>query len=449
MVKVNSKPTVTVYDSDKKIKYIFSSVFDINYPSGQNLLSYSYQRSINNWSSNWNMSFKDNGFPDSKENYLFDLLGPLDVIEIKEFDKIVYIGVITDISFSAKANGQKVIHVSGKGIEFLFEYLTLALDVTAMAFVGEAFQVDYKNFETKLTINKNEAPTVKSLFEDLFKCFSSGVVDMSKLANTTILNMIKKWYGDNYLEVDDNLKFQYPIASNLFTNSTINFITYIRNLLPTTVYEMFSIIKDGSPKILIRKKPFNNDKWNELNYYSINPIALTDYLLTKSINEVYTAFYSYVEGSVKSSDWYQKLGATKEGNKSLINEEKLSIYGYKPLVGNFIGYNTNVKADEVSSSFENNFEILNKELRTWYENLDEMYNLTLTVLNVDGEAIIGNKLKFLKGEFYLTGIDHQWQYGDSVRLTYHCERGGNYESGSFSKLKNVSEKLLEVRGYKL
>jgi hypothetical protein len=209
MIKVNSNPKIIIHNYDKsKIKYVFSPFFNKDYPSGQNLLAYSFQRSINNFSSAWNLSYKDSGIKETKEQVLsFDLIEPLDVIEIKDFDKTVYIGVITDISFSAKSNGAKIVNLSGKGIEFLFEYLTLSLDVTAMSFLGEAFQTEWQNINVKLTVNENQSVKIKEAFSILFDCFSNAVDQHKKLSNSQILTMIKTWYGNDYLEIDDKADF--------------------------------------------------------------------------------------------------------------------------------------------------------------------------------------------------------------------------------------------------
>lgn len=205
------------------------------------------------------------------------------------------------------------------------------------------------------------------------------------------------------------------------------------------------MIKDGKPQLRIREKPFDADDWNSLTAKTINPIEVINYNLSKSIDEVYTVFYSYVEGSPLSPDFYNKLYATKDGYDA-VNTAKQKIYGYKPMQCNFVGFNIEkYDDDKVTNSMKNKISFLNNRMAKWYGNLDEMYKAVITCIQISGyeQAKPGDKIKFLDGEFYVTGTDHSWSYEAAPKITYHCERGGYYNNGDFAKLNSVSRPMAE------
>lgn len=455
---VTHSPKVILKDYKGNTKYEFSHKFNSAYPSGMNLLSYSFQKSISNFTSQWNISIKED--PNSS-NRVFDVLEGLDVVEIYETDKNTpdYIGIVVNISYSAQSKGQKIINVSGYGIEWLFEYITISLDATAMAFLGKFVELDSTGIMTQLTLNgldsSGEAKNVNiaEAVKVIYKSFTEAVNGKAKdLSNSDIVKMLEKWFTKDFV-IDKGLKFQYPIASNMFRNSTISMLPYIRNLLPENAYEIYLYMNNGKPKMMIRENPFdlNSSGWFGLPSKQIKAEVLTDYTLTRSINEVYTAFYSYIEGSELSQDMSQKIFANDKGYGTAERSSKLSKYGYKPLCVNFVGFNTEYCSNsKVKSSMQNKIKKLNERIKVWYENLDEMYDATIGMVVVPGVnyPAIGERALFLDGEFYVTGEDHQWNYGGISKLILHCERGGSYKNNKFSCLKNITKKLAELENLK-
>ena len=441
-------PKIQLYNNlGTTIKYELSPIYNANYPSGQNLLSYSFQKSINNFSSQWSIAIKE---ALQGEQRIFDQFEIFDVIKIYEDGtSLSYIGVLINISYTASARGnQKVVNISGYGIEYLFQYLTMSLDATAMSYLGSFAETNSDGIMLKDTLN-HQGVTIKEAINEIYKSFTgTAEKKVPLLTNTTIIKMINKWYGDDKFDAG-NIKFQYPIASNLYQNTTVNLISYLRNLLPQNIYEIYSTIKNNKPIIKIRELPFDldNNGWKGLKCSPIKSDVLTDYTMTKSGSEVFTVFYSYVEGSILDHDRYVKINSNQDGfDTAAKNENKLALYGYKPLCLNFIGFNCG-EADnsETNKSLKENFKKLNNRVKTWYENLDEMYTATISVIN-NGQnvASIGERISFLNGEFYVTGEDHQWNYGGSNKLIYHCERGGVYSTNTFQPLKNITKAFAEI-----
>lgn len=417
--------------------------------SGKNLLSYSFSKSVSNFSGNFQITIREETdmtiYSENERKPFIDKVHALDVVKIIENDNNEpdFIGIVTTISFTG-TEGNKTINISGYSIEYLLEFFTISLDATAMAWANTYVNVDSKNRDYKSTNGGSDSASIKEVCKTSYNYFCNIANQYKKLTNTKIMDLINKFMGSDLFDCPDSLKFKYPIASNILQNSTINWSNYIRNLLPQNVYELYGIITNGKVKIRAREVPFSAGAWNKLEKTKIKDYALINYTLTKSIDEVYTNFYSYVEGSSLAPDFWNRLNASSEGNiLAETNNEKTALYGYKPLQCNFIGYNTESKVD-----IQKQFKELNKNLADWYGKLDEMYDATITVVNIQNEPIaaIGEVVQFLGGEFYVVGTEHSWQYGVSPKVTYHCERGGKYTNGKFTELTGISLPLAEING---
>ena len=173
--------------------------------------------------------------------------------------------------------------------------------------------------------------------------------------------------------------------------------------------------------------------------------------LKAQLNRNDIAFYSYIEGSPVSPEFQENLNAIQLGKNvasapAKLLEDKIAKYGYKPLKCNFIGFRTEA-ANKVADSFVEKIGKLNETIADWYGNLDTMYDATISVVrdnNGTDIGFIGERLKFLGGEFYITGLEHSWRYQESIKITYHCERGGKYDDvGKYHELINITKPLAE------
>lgn len=430
---------------------------------GCSIINYSFSRSVNNITGEFSITIKD-----GPDGYFIDLLQTLDVVTISEShpneNEIDFYGVVTKISFSAMSNGfQKTITVSGKSIDYLFEFLTISEDVTAMALVGQNLNAEIQDMKLKLAIIDSNSDSVKQLYKPvkvidaantLYETFRHIAIDkVSNLSNTDVIKIIDYYYGkEKFISTTDDFEFKYPITNNMFGgNQEVNIYNYLRSLLPQNVYEIYGVIINGKPKIMIREVPFRENSWNDLNQAQIKGDTLINYTLTKSMDEVYTAFYSYLSNSPISLEWYQRTGINSNGNPTNEVSPKRKKYGFKLLTTNFIGFT------DTSINIEDVFLTLNKDLSHFYSNLDEMYDATITVVQEANKSLtdkripkLGEKLQFLGGQFYITGEEHSWTYEQSAKTTFHCERGGLYdgsktwENGFFKPIPNVTKKLKEL-----
>lgn len=416
------------------------------YLSGKNLQSYNFERSLDNFGGSFSFTVKEDI---SSENLFMDEVEPLDIIKISESgseQKIDFIGVVTKISIGATASTlNKVVTVSGNSIEWLFSYYNINTDIKGVIFQNEEANNTFKTDLAKR--DGEESISIKDIVLATYDMFEKQVTKLranqNVVTNFLIGGLIKKWFGDDFVDASDDTFF-FPISSNLFTDGTINIIDYLRKLLPSPIYEIFGFVDiTGKPKIKVRKVPFDNPTAS----VKIQPELLTDFTLTRTCDEVYTAFLPYVEGSSMSPDFYMNLetaeGIKEKGyNSTTRNEEKIKKYGYQLLTCSFVGYsNTVTKSGAIKEAVNmSKLSGLADDLNKWFGNLDEMYSGDFTIVNVVNEkhAHIGEWIGFADGIFYIINESHTWNYGDNPTINYQVIRGGEYVNNTFKPLKRLS-----------
>lgn len=438
------QPTIKCYHSiiDGRATCIPYQYFTPNSAntSGRNLQSYSFERSIDNFGGSFSFTVKED-----TENLIepfMDKVQPLDIIIISEsgYDtKRDFIGVVTTISVgSIASNLNKVITISGKSIEWLFNYYNINADIKVAIFDNStaslAFKTDFENN------NGETGYAIKDIVTASINTFKQEVAKFKEISNYIIGDIIDIWFGKDpnfYVDAPRDM-FAYPISSNLFEGDKVTVINYIKKLLPSPYYEIFCYIdEENKPILKVRKVPFDNPK----SKYKINPAHLTDYTLTRSCEEVYTAFMTYIEGTDMDPSFYMDLAAG-QGDKlrgydfAKTDAEKARLYGYQLLTCSLVGYN----ATPGAVTDKDRIEQMNEELRKWFSRLDEMYTGDFTLVNVTNEehAGIGEWLTFAKGLYYVISEKHSWNYGDNPMINYQVIRGGEYPQGEFKPISKLS-----------
>ena len=418
--------------------------------SGKNLQSYNFERSLENFGGSFSFTIKEDTEHLNDEPFM-DKVQPLDVIVISESgyeEKADFIGVVTTISVgSIASNLNKVVTVSGKSIEWLFSFYNINCDIKCTIFnndeANKMFKADLanKDGEEGISIKDIVVASIDTFRTQVSKIDGGG---SSVISNFLIGDLIDTWFKDDYIEASKD-KFAYPISSNMFDSGHINVIDYLKKLLPSPIYEIFSYIDDkGNPKLVFRMVPYDNPKAA----YTINPTHLTDYTLTRNCEEVYTAFMTYIEGTDLSPDFYMNLATVEEEklkgyNFSQPSKEKAAKYGYQLLTCSFVGYNDDPKA----ASDNQKIQEMNEDLERWFSKLDEMYNGDFTLVNYINEkngdetikkAKIGDWLSFAKGLYYVVSEKHSWSYGDNPMINYQVTRGGEYSGNDFKPVQKLS-----------
>lgn len=414
------------------------------YTSGKNLQSYNFERSLENFGGSFSFTVKED--IENAKDLFMDKVQALDLVIISESGTDArrdFIGIVTTISIgSIASNLNKVVTVSGKSIEWLFSYFNINCDIKSMI-----TENDSANKTMLADLSKKhgtEGITIKDVALESFKTFKkyvSGIKDAESsgyavTTNYLLGDIINLMFGEDFIDAAD-VKVSYPISSNLFTSGKINIIDYLKKLFPSPIYEIFGRIGDDlKPKLCIREVPFDNP----IAVYKINPTQLTDYTLTRSCEEVYTAFLSYIEGSELSPDQYMNIiaaqGTEKGYNFTQPDKEKVKKYGYQLLTCSFVGFNN----DPESVLNKDSLIKINEKLNRWFSKLDEMYTGDFSLVNITKEqpARIGEWLEFTGGLYYVISEKHSWNYGDNPMINYQVTRGGEYNGNTFKPIQRLS-----------
>lgn len=427
--------------SDFKVYHTFSESED------SSLQSYSFNRSVNNIDGAFSITIKSDSVNKDTENFINEI-NPLDIIIIYESDKNKkdFIGIVSNIGFAnTSTQGGGIISVSGKSIDSLFNRYKISVDKTAMAvFDANASNIDTSSELVKKNENEWKPLNLNDVISISWKKFSKAVNDNKEISNYAIGNIIKHFYGDTFWDRNSaNIEFEYPIANHLFKDNETKFIDYIKELLPDKVYECFGTIEQNKPVLKIRKVPFIASRWNSLTISDDNMVdVMTDYNFNRSDAEVYTCFFSYVQGSIESQDYYRAITATDKGYKSYrtsdVDRKKAALYGYEPMFLTFTGFPSGFDNETQKNNTNNNviekFSRLNIEANEMYGKLDEMYSGSVSLLKAKGYDFpkIGERLKLDNMEFYVTEEKHIWQYEKPININYSIIRGGYYNNGKFS-----------------
>ena len=88
---------------------------------------------------------------------------------------------------------------------------------------------------------------------------------------------------------------------------------------------------------------------------------------------------------------------------------------------------------------------MSEKLKSWYEHLPDMLSGNITMPLTDmGKAppMPGDIVSFLKGQFYVEGVTHSWNYGAGGEINISVSRGGIYTNGVFSKYEGITDKIV-------
>lgn len=434
------------------------------------LTSFSFSRSVRGEGS-FSLRLKESaGNPAERDSEAssFDAFRTMDVVRIYEKDypegeKPCFSGVVHGKQVSASVGGdgkvRKETVVTGSGVFSLFGLFRINLDSNAAASAdvnlsswNERFKTDF--FETEG--DKIRAVTVDRIAQSLWQDFreiASGKA--AGLSNVLAGNIIDAVYPhDNQYAFCRNEAY-YPISTDIWSETEIDYLSQLRKLLPSATYEIFGQCTDGTETFVIREKPFDPEVWSALKCRDADMSAVTDYDFSLSDDEVYSVFFSYVHGSPLDPEWYRKSSADAGGQYPgiYLDQEKIGKYGYRVLVQSFSGYHdAGGKDSSAGEDLLAKAESLNRRLACWYSHLDEFYSGRLKMAHVfpsqSGLPACGEKIRLMGAEFYVTEEKHSWTYGRPVSVEYTLERGGVYNgSGEFAgSPEGFSRSLAELAG---
>ncbi len=449
-------PKIVVKDPETGATVISSKSgekLEFSIGSNKNLLSYSFTLSVNDISGSFSVTF----FPDYVDKFgkscsLFDDFKKLQIVEIYEgngtsSDKPVFTGIIRKKKYVAQAQdngGNRRFSISGTAITGLVSQFYINLDPAACA-MTDTLQTQAELIK-KLTINGKTNESVKNIIKAVWDCF----YDISNQIGTPKIKEYLDTFtgGVDSLFDTDSSKFFYPLGCVFKGQVTQGFFDLIDGIVPSPVYEKYAYMgTDGKMKIRIRKVPFSSSDWLKLaiNAKVIETNILQGFDVEESDDEVYTAFYAYLNGYPIDEQKSLLLSTTidKAGIDTVLKtSDRFKTYGYRPMIAHFIGYGN--KEGEQDGDTKSGMEEMSKNLQEWYENLPEMLkgsiSLSLVFDNDINKIQPGEVVKFLTGDFYVEGVTHNWNYGSGGSINLSVSRGGKYVGGKYTgQIPNLTD----------
>ena len=466
------------------------------------LLSYSWSMSVSDTQGSFNLTLfpgqTAKGTRSATSGYeLFDCLNTMDVVEIYEnvfntstentlkginvttlssgtgdtytVDESipVFIGVIKSKKYAAQMTDNGVtrrIQISGISAAGLIGQLQLDFSTQAMA-VGDTLSANQGVFEA-LTVNMTQFTnqearsggtknTIANVVKAVWQVYQNQARKIS--SNCRTLDMIDAL--DVSFEFDES-KIDYYLANVFASESTQSVFDMTHTVAGEPVYETFARFDEGKPRIMIRMVPFASDTWQALTHWELDAVAVKAFDFAQSDAEVYTVFFTYLDGYPVSEQMLMTLETLLHQNATdkdamaeaaqsdclvAVNEEKYAIYGYRLLNAKFRGYH---KENDVTNP-RAMMQAMNENMKAWFGSLDEMLSGSVSLAMTGGTSQImpGDVASFLGCEFYIEGVSHSWEVNRGGDINLSLTRGGAYTNGVFSAASDITEqaRLLEGR----
>jgi hypothetical protein len=447
------RPEVVIYspEGDEKFR------FDTSHRTS--LQGYTFGTSINDPKGRFSLSL----FPD--DQVIFDEISPMDIIEIYEsrnhFKQFysgsemvkqitpTFTGVVRSKKYGSQiteGRSSRRINIAGHSIAGLVQDFVVNLDLTAAVIMkSKAIIEDFVINMTKKFMS-GESLELKNIVQRIWEYYLEFSKNSEEMATPKIAEYLERWAGKDMFNIPDTMPFIFSLGAAILGQNSQNFYDLIDGLLPSPVYEKFvyTDYKTGRMRIMIRECPFDIPVWEKLESREIDVITVKSFDLSLSDKEVYTVFFSYVDGYPEEMDKVirRTYADMKVSSSITVDERKYGIYGYRPLQARFIGYGR--KSGTEDRTTNENILKMNTRMRNWYGKIDEMYTGTINMATDLSKDMPnpGEKVQFLNGEFYVVDVEHRWNYGGNPETAISVSRGGNYESGEFRKMTNVTKAII-------
>ncbi len=400
------------------------------------------------------------------DKHLLDLIQPMDVIQIWEFNVLKFQGFVrsADAEGSIQSDGTPTRRLSLKVVGFGTLFLEGQLGV---------------NLFLKIS---NKFAKIKTAMLEFAATFADVINDDTAGLAEVVETIVAEWYS--YLEALGGSKFVtylntfldtsigmsgkrtpgYPREGYLFNaeSESMTLWSVIQKICeapfnevwfdvgPRTVYfeanerltpaRPVEVILPGSRELtktymVLRSTPFNGtlvdgvsvDVWDSLPSQRIPIGYLTKFNLSKTMDESYS-FYLVQPTIPNVKDL--ELVAT---GAAILDEEAFDKYLLRPLTKQQFyarSFDPNAaKADDDSGSIFDVSEDAAETLKNWYAKNDQYLSGVLTFMvpsNTEHDPRIGNKIE-LEGMpnafFYVEGVTHTWSYGGTMKAEVSVTRG--------------------------
>ncbi len=372
-----------------------------------------------------------------------------DLVFIYEFGELRFAGYVKSNRYAARMGSDgkpnRKIRISGGGLGEYLSSFKLVLN-QAMYAASTIASGAAASLSTTLAAEIEKDRDVGALIKVIYQHFIDLIMKIGLEGVNIGIKPILDHFLDFDSEISDDLKTIYPVAFSLYRVGENSLWHLLSNFIFPPVNELFGRWNPESKKyeIVYRLSPFEPKKWSKLDFIEIPSIIITDHDIGTSDAEVFTFYLGMLPGSGISQN-LAIISANDTGKNYIVDREKWKIYGYQPMIVEFKYYDrskTGVGASVIMRE-------VSEMLKRWFEHNDEFYSGSLAIMTSDNKNFmkrnprIGEKIKFLEGEFYLESSDHSWEYGGPMVTKLTITRGYKYDaSGNMEgPLDQVSRKL--------
>ena len=410
--------------------------------------------------------------PQYKGIHLLDYASTMDVIEIREFGRLVFHGYIRRISASGSINPKtgaptRVVTILIQNFGGLF--LEGQLGVNMFIKLGNKVEMSahIETFSTKmsdiLNSGKSFADIVGLIIEEWFKFLELNGASTYRR------------YIDEWMDLSTGLsgKIVSATAKDIYlfnaSDQQMSLWSVLQKIIETPFNEMWfdngarevffesnaslSPVKPGIKKLsedktylVLRQTPFNGtvingtkkDIWDVVPIKIIPLNYLTKWDLSKSMEESYS-FYLVTPGAFNPGE----IALITMGIE-VFDEDAFNKYLYKPLIHNSFysrksAYDKAEVAENAQSDYLTEVEDRTNTLKNWFEKNDQYLSGSLTIQvpkNAEYDPKIGERIQIegIDGTFYVEAITHIWQYQGT--LTCHVTVTRGYGTGKAMELKD-------------
>lgn len=407
------------------------------------LIGYEYDESIANVENPFSLTLVPE--QDSKGLTWKDKIRARDIVYIKEFDKIRYIGVVKNTGYSSSmdnaGNPNRSIVVSGESIGGMIKSFNLPMNIYLWFNLGADAQTKNDLLAASLNSLADEGQSIGNIFSSIKDAFFGVVFGKSQSGFQALI--------DEYFTLEvSGLEAFYPMNIRPFQEDSNNLWTIFRQITPGPIYELFGKFENNKYKLICRETPFDYSDWNSLKITEINPLFLNSQNLSDSDSEVYTHYFSQLPNSVLSKNEIYANSSLDE--ISVFDEEKLSIYGYRQLEATFPFYDIDKGRSESSIGFLKENSV---RLYDWYRNNVDFLSGDIELMTVpdsNNEYIsIGERIKYLQGssnsiQFYVERVKRKMEFPGVLTSTYGVTRGYEYGSSNIT-IDGISRRSPQVK----
>lgn len=401
--------------------------------------------------------------PQHNQPAILDTVHTMDVVKIREFGILKFIGYIrqisTDGSITQSGEPRRSTTIVATHFGGIYAERSLGLNLGAALKKVDLMGQAASDFYTAMTAKVSLGVTHGIILQELITQWSSvvnavGAGAFLKYAAT---------YTDYTLATNFAEASSVPKQLDIFNGSEEDFSlwTVAQQLMEAPLNELWfdngprtinvnavplQLPPTGKVYLVLRPTPFDGTTVtgrNPLAFSSIVPIVIPrDYLVsynfTRHIEEAYSLFFA-IPAAFDYGTFARMLLGEVAYDQSLITK-----YLYKPIQTQL--FFTRMESDVSTIPDPKKVQIglravqVGTTLLNWFKNNDQYLSGVIRIMTPNGFPVvdprIGDRLTLegLTGSFYVEAVSHSWNYGSALLSDLTVTRGYNYLDSSPIKL---------------